>query len=423
MSDDRKKHAQNLANDDRGRLKKADNEEPLPPLADGIDYPDDIMDDKYKMPTVGELFQEIHEKNQAKGVDASADSKTLFDSEGGPDIISMLEKMGNELSESQKEKASPDAKTHPEDSNPLLPWSSQAQANYEIVYQETLALPFVQNFLKTIPPEYATREVMERSGLMAFREYKRWQNNPVYEPHLELYDENIYLTLSKRPERLAYEQKEAWKRLKYMSTIQGENGRATMGDFYHRAIDEQPIYHEIENMIGAYHDNKPQRGLWLQGKNGIGKTYIMAAMCNTLNAQKGASVMMITASDFVQQCYDAMNQGRDAYTQLIKRAKGVDVLVLDDMGTETLNSWVIDNILTPVIFGREGHQLLTCFTSNYTIRDYREKLVNYYEKRPMKTPKEKIITANQLLSRIDSLVKEFQLSRTNYRAQKGHSAN
>ena len=69
-----------------------------------------------------------------------------------------------------------------------------------------------------------------------------------------------------------------------------------------------------------------------------------------------------------------MFQDPAAMEERIRMIQHVDVLVLDDIGGESVTSWSRDDILLPLLDARMENKKRTIFTSNYSLEELKDKL-------------------------------------------------
>lgn len=105
-----------------------------------------------------------------------------------------------------------------------------------------------------------------------------------------------------------------------------------------------------------------QRGLYLYGSFGVGKSYLMAYLANELSARFEKSTTLLHFPTFAVDIKDAINRG--SVKEMIDDIKTSEVLVLDDLGAEQQSSWVRDDVLQVILQYRMQENLLTFFTSN-----------------------------------------------------------
>ncbi|MCK8617859.1 primosomal protein DnaI [Fructobacillus sp. M158] len=115
-------------------------------------------------------------------------------------------------------------------------------------------------------------------------------------------------------------------------------------------------------------------GVYLSGDFGVGKTYLMGAFANAL-AYNGIGVMMVHWSTMIERLKGSFgNNGDQSLLTLVDDAKKAPVLILDDLGADTLSSWSRDSVLAVILEYRMQHELTTCFTSNFDLQSLEKYL-------------------------------------------------
>ena len=175
--------------------------------------------------------------------------------------------------------------------------------------------------------------------------------------------------------RCAYqEKKEQFLRLKKRYV------EADLADaYFHIDISAIDVRKESDEYKSAYtkilrmiSEAQPEKGVYLSGKPGAGKTYLAAGVANYY-VKEGKRVAFVSVpkliADLKMLFHDAL-----AFEQRLGRIKRADVLVLDDIGGENLSAWSRDDILLPLLDARMEQHRLTLFTSNYSMVELKERL-------------------------------------------------
>src|SRR5690606_7794142 len=113
------------------------------------------------------------------------------------------------------------------------------------------------------------------------------------------------------------------------------------------------------------------KGLYLYGKFGVGKTFIMGAIANEL-ADRQIETMLVYTPDFFREMKQSIGDG--TITEKLDRVKNAQVLILDDIGAEGISSWIRDDVLGVILQYRMMENLPTLFTSNYDFDELEEHL-------------------------------------------------
>lgn len=141
------------------------------------------------------------------------------------------------------------------------------------------------------------------------------------------------------------------------------------------------------------------KGLYIYGVPGVGKTYLLAGMCNEL-AKHRKTICFVNVPKLVNDL-KRMFQDHQAMEKYLYRITQCDVLVLDDIGSESVTPWSRDEIILTILNQRMEQHKLTCFTSNYSTKELYDKYTyangKYTEK----------VAAGRILERIEVLACEI----------------
>ena len=157
----------------------------------------------------------------------------------------------------------------------------------------------------------------------------------------------------------------------------------------------------IGEFLSKYEEGERQKGLYLHGNFGCGKTYFIAALFNEL-AKKGHKSAIIFWPEFLRQAF--YDDFKDKYEEI----KKVPLLLIDDIGAENLTAWNRDEILCPLLQYRMDEGLTTFFTSNLTLENLEEHLA---------TSKSGVdaIKAGRIIARIKQLTTSLEMISKNLR--------
>jgi DNA replication protein DnaC len=106
------------------------------------------------------------------------------------------------------------------------------------------------------------------------------------------------------------------------------------------------------------------RGLWLMGSTGTGKTTLGMLVAKTALAAGRTAAVYFTPKLLTQirQTYQATDS-EDAYEAFFKRLTSVDLLYIDDLGSERHTDWVVEQLYA-LVNERYENQRSVLVTSN-----------------------------------------------------------
>ncbi|PSL44059.1 replicative DNA helicase loader DnaI [Salsuginibacillus halophilus] len=259
-------------------------------------------------------------------------------------------------------------------------WEERYEAMKQAVWQD----PRVQQFMKAHPEITENEMLRELTKLYHFT--KEWSNCDAcpgldacpntmqgYQPHLSL--ERSGLTLTYHPCKLKRKAEEESRRRNLIQSysipkdvlqatfqdISFEKGEAERNEAVTSALK---FAREVEPGVDG-------RGLYLYGSFGIGKTFLAGAISNEL-AHRDISSMIIYVPDFFREMKQSVAEGT-VQTKL-DEVKDAEVLILDDLGAETMSGWVRDDILGVILQHRMLEKLPTIFTSNFDFQELEDHL-------------------------------------------------
>ncbi len=162
---------------------------------------------------------------------------------------------------------------------------------------------------------------------------------------------------------------------------------------------------EIISALTEYKASNGTRGIYLYGSFGTGKTYIMYWFAKEL-VKKNKKVIFAYYPDLVREAKTAI--ANNTLDKLIVKLKNVDVLMLDDFGSELNSSFIRDEFLGPILQYRMMAGLPVFMTSNYDINS----LTTHLSETKDET---NIIKAKRIIERIKFIMKVVKLEGKNYR--------
>ena len=156
--------------------------------------------------------------------------------------------------------------------------------------------------------------------------------------------------------------------------------------------------------LNDFKNNYPNvnKGLYLYGNFGCGKSYLITAMLNEL-AKKQVRSTIVFFSEFLQELKSSFDSD---FSDKLLNVKKTPILLIDDIGAEAISAWSRDEILCPILQYRMDEKLPTFFTSNLSIDDLEQHL-SFNGK--------EVVKAKRIIERVKQLCDVIEMNSDNMR--------
>lgn len=183
-------------------------------------------------------------------------------------------------------------------------------------------------------------------------------------------------------------------------------------EILHASFDDMDPDERIEIIKRAlafvmkYKEGQATKGLYFHGEFGVGKSYLLGAIANEL-AKHGKSSMIVYVPELFRELKSSISDS--TLNEKLEAIKREPVLMLDDIGAESMSSWVRDEILGPILQFRMLENLPTFFTSNFDFHKLEHHLA--YSQRG----EEEHVKARRIMERIKYLAEPVLVKGRNRR--------
>lgn len=278
------------------------------------------------------------------------------------------------------------------------------------IFEDEDVKAFLEQYKEELTPE-AIRKGM--SALLEFRmERDARKNNkevkaPGLEPCLEVHNGFILVNYKRTEEAIREERERKRKRLIHSINMPKNIAEARFSDTA-LTPERQDVIGDLLKFINSYKPNSTeyQKGLYLAGPFGVGKTYMMGALANELS-ENGVETTLVNVPTYSAEIKQAI--ATNTVEAKLVSIKNTPILVLDDIGAEMNSAWFRDEVLMVILQHRMLQELPTFFTSNFTI-DQLEAHFAHSNKGD-----QELLKAKRLIERIRFLAKEYFVDGQNHR--------
>lgn len=160
----------------------------------------------------------------------------------------------------------------------------------------------------------------------------------------------------------------------------------------------------IKSFYSNYNTSNQEKGIYLHGSFGSGKTYLIAALFNEL-AKKNIKGVILHVPELLRGLKESFDTDYKERFDLIKKC---ELLLLDDIGAEYLTGWGRDEVIEPILQYRMDEGLSTFFTSNFNL----EELEKHFSITNNSIDK---VKARRIIERIKQLSNPIELVSENLR--------
>lgn len=231
---------------------------------------------------------------------------------------------------------------------------------------------------------------------------------PGYYPKLLLNNRRIDVTYAPSEELLNRQKQDKIQSRIHSVHMPKDIKQATLEEFEATRVRQEALSKAMD-FIESYLENPAtfQKGLYFHGAFGVGKTYLLGAIAHELSEQGHPSTLVHFPTFAVEMKNSIGQNTTEDKLDVFKRAK---ILMLDDIGADSMSSWIRDDVLGVILQYRMQEQLPTFFSSNFDM-DHLEKEHLTFSQRGEEEP----LKAKRIMERIRYLAEEVEMAGENRR--------
>ena len=283
--------------------------------------------------------------------------------------------------------------------------------HYQDLVQKIMKDPDVAAFIQqeSLTPEELNRSISKFNQYITERDkFLRGDTDYIakgYKPILVMNHGYADVSYEETPELIAAEKEAAIKNRLKLINLPASLRKASLAQVDLDDLGRLPVFEKLLAFVEQY--PAIQKGLYLYGDFGVGKSFMVAALAHDLSEKRGVSSTLLHYPSFVIDVKNAISDGN--VKTLVDELKLSEVLILDDIGAEQSTAWVRDEILQVILQYRMQENLPTFFTSNFNF----EELELHFAKG--KHGNDETWEARRVMERIRYLAEETRLEGVNRR--------
>ncbi|MCC5895146.1 MAG: primosomal protein DnaI [Alkalibacterium sp.] len=294
--------------------------------------------------------------------------------------------------------------------------SSKANEMFsQIMNNDVLKDPDVRKFIAD-NKDSLNQEGIERSASKLYEyvsEKKKAESRdnslaPGYQPKLIVNNHRIDVTYVPTQELYTKQKQDKIKNRIKSLYMPKDLKEARLEDF-ETTRKRQEAFEKVITFIDDYIENPKSfhKALYLQGPFGVGKTFLLGGLAHELS-EHGHSSTLVHFPTFAVEMKNSI--GNNTTEEKLNQLKKAEILMIDDIGADSMSSWIRDDVLGVILQFRMQEELPTFFTSNFGM-DQLEKehlsVTQRGETEPLK--------AKRIMERIRFLSEEIEMSGENRR--------
>ena len=291
-------------------------------------------------------------------------------------------------------------------------------STYDQLMRRVFRDPDVQRFMKTNRKQMSKTDWV-RSAPRLYEYVREKQKSrradsssllPGYLPQLVLNDHSVNITYQPTPQTAEQQRRQRIQDRVRSVAMPKDVRHASLNDFDYQSDNSRGVIFAAASRFVSQSLNRPNqyhRGMYIYGRFGVGKTYLLAALANSL-AKAGVETTLIYFPMFALEMKDSIQT--DSTSEKLRSIERSPVMMFDDVGTDTMSSWIRDDVFGVILEYRMQNELPTFFSSNVSVSNFVRNCLST-DKDGSQVP----LTAKRIMERIHFLAKEYRMTGYNRR--------
>lgn len=277
--------------------------------------------------------------------------------------------------------------------------------------------PDVKAFIKSHQDQMSRHDLVRSAPRL--REFVKERDNlrngrsglmPGYVPRLTLSGHSVSVTYQPTQHMASLKREQAMRDRVHSVALPKQDRDATLDKFDYQSDDTRALILGAANQFIKNYEATPDQyhqGMYIYGRWGVGKTYLLAALANRL-AKDGVETTLVHFPTFAVEMKASIQNNTVA--KKIRSIEQSPILMLDDIGANVMSAWIRDDIFSVILEYRMQNELPTFFSSNFSMNDFAKNHLSF-DTRGNQEP----LNAKRIMERVRFLAKEYQMNGYNRR--------
>ncbi|MFD1471075.1 primosomal protein DnaI [Companilactobacillus mishanensis] len=245
--------------------------------------------------------------------------------------------------------------------------------DYNRLLAKALNDPDVKKFLVENQDNISS-DAIDVSAAAIYEFYNQKNNkseiNRNYYPKLIVSNHNIEVAYFPNKQKVEADQRKAYDSSLVLMDMPKDIRNANLNDY--TGVGRKQAFDAAIKFIDSYLNSDGFiPGLYLSGDFGVGKTYLLGAIANELHHHNVKTTMM----HFPTFAVEMKNSiGKNNVLDKVNKVKAAEILMLDDIGADSMSSWIRDEVLGVILQYRMQESLPTFFSSNFSMKELESHL-------------------------------------------------
>lgn len=139
-----------------------------------------------------------------------------------------------------------------------------------------------------------------------------------------------------------------------------------------RTLDKTSFRKPVITTFSNILTGKTRRWIYVTGNHSVGKSFTLVTFANEFASLGLGQVAIVSTPNLIKTLSEMSYSNKDEFSKQMVLLSDVNLLVLDDFGSEYKNEYIRDNIVFPLLNERAKKDKLTFFASDLSLDEIQQ---------------------------------------------------